>query len=361
MSTSEDSELLATIARLEARIAVLESVSSSDPASSPPATRRQLLWAGLAAVGGAAAATLPAGPAAAANGATMFVGVDNNTMTSRTRLSTVAGAGGFSDSAVLEVDGSTAVAANIHAGLFTGRGANAGVRAVGGAGSGAGVIADGGAPNGVGIRAQGVGTGAGATLVAATGPQLLLQPKAASGPPTSGTHIVGELWMDSGGTLWVCTSPTPGAGTWVRLLGVPNGAGAGTVTLLPKPIRLLDTRLASGGAAPYATGSVHSLTVEGGVDISDPGATLVPAGVSAAILNVTAVNATRPGFLQLYPPGITPPTPSTLNFLDARPVDNAATVRLVGGAVSINVGGPASAAERQGSTHVIVDCSGYVS
>jgi hypothetical protein len=46
--------------------------------------------------------------------------------------------------------------------------------------------------------------------------QLLLQPKTTAGRPTSGTHAKGEIYMDSAGTVFVCTANgTPG--TWRRV------------------------------------------------------------------------------------------------------------------------------------------------
>jgi hypothetical protein len=46
--------------------------------------------------------------------------------------------------------------------------------------------------------------------------QLLLQPKTTAGRPTSGTHVKGEIYLDSAGTVFVCTAGgTPG--TWRRV------------------------------------------------------------------------------------------------------------------------------------------------
>jgi hypothetical protein len=46
--------------------------------------------------------------------------------------------------------------------------------------------------------------------------QLMLVPKSTTGKPTSGAHIKGEIYMDSAGTLFVCTANgTPG--TWRKV------------------------------------------------------------------------------------------------------------------------------------------------
>ena len=54
----------------------------------------------------------------------------------------------------------------------------------------------------------------------------------------------------------------------------------------------------------------------------------VPAGASAAVLNVTAVDPTAAGFLTVFPAGITMPTVSNLNFTPGVIVANLVTVPL---------------------------------
>jgi hypothetical protein len=45
---------------------------------------------------------------------------------------------------------------------------------------------------------------------------LRLVPKTTVGKPTTGTHTKGEIYMDSAGTLFVCTANgTPG--TWKKV------------------------------------------------------------------------------------------------------------------------------------------------
>jgi hypothetical protein len=55
--------------------------------------------------------------------------------------------------------------------------------------------------------------------------QFRINPAGTSGAPTTGYHQVGEIHMDSAGSMWRCTaSGTPG--TWAA----PSGGGSGAVT-----------------------------------------------------------------------------------------------------------------------------------
>ncbi|MEO6122745.1 MAG: right-handed parallel beta-helix repeat-containing protein [Ilumatobacteraceae bacterium] len=108
------------------------------------------------------------------------------------------------------------------------------------------------------------------------------------------------------------------------------------------PVRILDTR--DSGTKP-AAGSTTLLTVTG-----TPG---VPAtGVVAVVLNVTATEATAPGFVTVYPAGSNQPTASNLNLEFAgQTIPNLVTVR-VGTAGQI-------ALFTQSGTHLIADIAGY--
>jgi hypothetical protein len=76
------------------------------------------------------------------------------------------------------------------------------------------------------------------------------------------------------------------------------------------PDRLIDTRFTGGFVLPG-----QSITVQ------VAGTPKVPAGATAAVLNVTATDAVGPGFLTVYPSDKTQPNVSSVNFLqgDARP------------------------------------------
>ena len=104
---------------------------------------------------------------------------------------------------------------------------------------------------------------------------------------------------------------------------VPRAASAATVPpgayVALTPTRLLDTRTGTGAPkARVATRATVTLQVtgQGGVPAS---------GVSAVVLNVTAVAPTRPGFVTVYGQGSLP-TVSNLNFVAGQTVPNLVMV-----------------------------------
>lgn len=125
-------------------------------------------------------------------------------------------------------------------------------------------------------------------------------------------------------------------------------APGSTYNPLP-PARILDTRPGSG--------------LPGAGRTAGPGATLpfqvaglggVPAGARAAVLNVTAVNPTAPGFLTVYPSGGSRPNASNLNFTAGQVTANLVVVPL-GSSGDLDVYNLA------GSTDVVVDVAGWYS
>jgi hypothetical protein len=72
---------------------------------------------------------------------------------------------------------------------------------------GPGIAVSANAPEGIGVVAEG-----------GLAP-LRLVPSTVGGKPTSGNHLVGELYVDSGGVLYFCvTSGTPGTWKTVQLV-----------------------------------------------------------------------------------------------------------------------------------------------
>ena len=78
----------------------------------------------------------------------------------------------------------------------------------------------------------------------------------------------------------------------------------------------------------------------------------MPAGASAAVLNVTAVDPTENGYLTVFPEGTTQPVVSNLNFAPKEIVANLVTVPL-------SAAGGISIYNFAGSTDVVVDVEGY--
>jgi hypothetical protein len=90
-----------------------------------------------------------------------------------------------------------------------------------GAGASSGVAAD---EDAVGVLGRsssgpgvvGIGTSYGGEFEGGTA-QLWLVPGTSAGRPTTGVHRVGEIFMDSAATLWVCLG-AGSPGTWVKVL-----------------------------------------------------------------------------------------------------------------------------------------------
>jgi hypothetical protein len=131
--------------------------------------------------------------------------------------------------------------------------------------------------------------------------------------------------------------------------GFLPSAGVPQLPMLPSPQRVADTRTSGG---PLPTGSTRCFAVAG-VDG-------VPANATGAVLNVTAVGSSTPGWLSIYPAGQPVPGTSTLNFDPAEyAIANGAIVRLgSGGQVCVGVGTTGGA---PGSSQVILDVMGSFS
>jgi hypothetical protein len=76
----------------------------------------------------------------------------------------------------------------------------------------------------------------------------------------------------------------------------------------------------------------------------------VPGNAVAAVLNVTATDATAEGFLTVYPCAGTVPDTSNVNFVAGRAVPNQVLVGLAGGQVCLTANQP---------VNVLVDVTGY--
>ncbi len=117
------------------------------------------------------------------------------------------------------------------------------------------------------------------------------------------------------------------------------------------PYRVADTR--AGSSEPYAgqtlgTGATLNIQVGGTGSGSDG----VPAGATAVVLNVTAVQPSVGGYLTVYPTGVTRPLASNLNFQAGENTPNLVEVGL-------GTSGQVSVYNASGNTDVIVDVEGY--
>ncbi len=127
---------------------------------------------------------------------------------------------------------------------------------------------------------------------------------------------------------------------------------SGPTTYAPLvPARLLETRAGAstidglfngGGTRPTGTITTLQVSNRGGV----------PAGATAAVLNITATDATAEGFVTVYPCGIATPLASNLNFSAGTTVANATIVKLAAdGTVCLFNSEP---------TNLVVDVNGYL-
>jgi hypothetical protein len=155
----------------------------------------------------------------------------------------------------------------------------------------------------------------------------------------------------------------PGSGTADVTVQTPSGVSApsgadtfsyssGSGTYHPlDPYRVLDTRSGLGAPAqPLGPGASLNLQVTG----TGPAPDSVPAGATAAVLNLTEADATQGSYLTVWPSGQARPTASNINFGAGGVVPNLVEVGLpADGQVSIY--------NALGYTDVVADVEGYVS
>ena len=305
----------AEIARLRERLegVTRTNLERDDDKGGGLTSRRGLFkLAGAAAVGAAGASLLSATPASATTGTMMF-GTSNDAGADSTLLTSAAaqtlevrnsGSGGGAVVAVL-TDPTT-----LETAVFAET-----------AGSGQALVGE--SAGGYGL----VGVGGLAPLV--------LVPAGTTGPPTTGAHVICEVFVDHNGALFQCVGVgTPG--TWVRV-------GFNPLT----PVRILDTRNGTGGiTGPLTAGQTVNLTVAG--------MNGVPTQASAVVMNATIAEPTAASFLTIWPEGVTRPLASNLNWTPGQIVPNLVTVKL-------GTGGGISIFNNLGDVQVILDLAGFYS
>ncbi len=122
-------------------------------------------------------------------------------------------------------------------------------------------------------------------------------------------------------------------------------AQTGDVFTASSPQRICDTR-PSGVSGITDQCSGKTIGAAGTLGVTVAGQGTVPAtGVLAAVLNVTGVDQTAPGYFTVWPTGSTRPTASDLNWPGPDTVPNRAVVQLgTGGSINLyNFAGTADA------------------
>ncbi len=155
-------------------------------------------------------------------------------------------------------------------------------------------------------------------------------------------------------------------------IGTPNGAvlvpalcslaSSGSTPGVYQPItptRICDTRPGnpsglSGIALTQCEGK--PLGPGGVLTIKVAGVSGIPTNATTAYMNVTAVGATAPSYITLYPAGTSRPVVSSLNLSSAAPVSNLVALPLPSSGTYV---GSVSIYNNSGSTNVIVDVEGY--
>ena len=134
----------------------------------------------------------------------------------------------------------------------------------------------------------------------------------------------------------------------------PAGRGGSGYVQLPdvpgrfhptSPVRILDTRFGVGATGPLTAGLP--------VDLQVAGTHGVPSTASAVVVNLTAVDASQPGWLTAWPTGRPDPGTSNVNYVTAAARPNLVEVK-VGSGGRVRIGnGPA------GTTQVVADLLGW--
>jgi hypothetical protein len=164
----------------------------------------------------------------------------------------------------------------------------------------------------------------------------------------SGTvHVLADVvgWFDLGGGSTVGLPAGGGAGVDGRGPQAlpPVEPGAAYVPLTPS--RILDTRAGATGPAPVGAGEQRDVDVTGVGGVPDD-------GVTAVVVNVTAVQPTSASHLTVWPAGVARPDASNLNFPARTTIPNLVIAR-------VGADGEVSLFNNSGDVHVLFDVVGY--
>ena len=166
------------------------------------------------------------------------------------------------------------------------------------------------------------------------------------------TRIGIGSWRSAPGTTWSgggYALPNVYIGVQIFAGGAmpaPTTAPAGRYHPL-SPARILDTRDGTGIAGAVAPGATTDLQITGraGIPATD---------VAAVAMTVTVTQPSAPGYLTLFPSGISRPLAANLNFGYGETVSNLVVVK-------VGAGGRVSIYNPAGSSHVIADVAGWYS
>jgi len=226
--------------------------------------------------------------------------------------------------------------------------------------------------NPVTLTGSGFGTTAGATSVSFGGTdassvscasptsctaKVPPAPSGATLPDTVEVAVtVGGLTSNWTAYTYLVASPAPGS-TFTPITpyrvcdtrsGNPSGLVAAGTDLAQCEGKTLGAPNPSTLTIPIA--STYADTVSSGPHTTDG----VPAGATAVVLNVTAINPSSGGYLTVWPAGVAQPVVSNLNFTRGEVVANSVIV-------PVSSSGKVSVYNSSGTTNIAVDVAGYFS
>lgn len=186
------------------------------------------------------------------------------------------------------------------------------------------------------------------TVVDPDGPGYLTVYPCGSTPPITSNlnFVVGDVVANlviahpgAGGVCAVASAPTD---VVVDLQGgIPVGSGYSSIT----PVRMADTR------SPIGVAVADRVAPSQITELSFPVVSGIPVVADTAVVNVTATDASAPGYLTVFPCDESPPLASNLNVApgDTRP--NLVVTRIgAGGTICVITSAP---------MHVVVDLQGW--
>ena len=184
---------------------------------------------------------------------------------------------------------------------------------------------------------------------------LTLYPDGQALPPTSTLNFDPDQYAIANGAIvrlgsnnQVCVDAgNSPANAVIDVTGYLPSAGSISLTLLPNPVRAVDTRSGIGGfTGPIEPGVDPCYTIAGVLGI--------PADATGLVLNVTGTGYTSNGWLTVYPSDEALPSTSTANFdTHEYAIANNALMKVgTSGDVCVDAG--------QSASHVILDVVGYV-
>ncbi len=187
----------------------------------------------------------------------------------------------------------------------------------------------------------------------AVGTGRIYQSPQGVGAPSGTGYYNGESIRDTNGELWLCTGlDNLNNPVWVKVAHLAPGAtSGGAITFLSKPLRIFDSRLNANDAL-FVPGHPCSSSGATTVQIAGDSYNLitVPTPLAGAMGNVTVVNESGGGFLELVPSGAGFTGAANLAFAPGQVISNFYTVGLNGaGALDIIIGGSSV------TTDVIID------